>query len=182
MLQYDLNILKIRIFKYFFPPFFKFCFLVDLQFSSEPHCKTFDGTKYGFHAECDLVATSSPFFGNGQGLFICIRTTLKNNAYAYISGATLGIGTEYLEFEAVTNPDGTFDLNIFFNGAPVSDTSLPSSISGYPLFKDVMWYRVMLNDFESVSFASPVGMLKVQVDAVLPGASGLLALLPESPV
>ena len=133
---------------------------------SEPHAKTFDGTKYDFHSECDLVATSSPAFQNGAGLDLHVRTTLNQHGFSYVSGAVLRIGSDFLEIDA--------NMNLHINAVPVLHANLPTVFAGYPLVKDGMWVRVWLNDFEGISFASPVGMMKVLVDAVLPGASGLV--------
>ena len=76
---------------------------------SEPHFKTFDGKKYDFQGECDLVATSSPSIG--KGLNIHIHATIEG-FYSYISDAVLRIGNDFLEFDIT---DG-FDL--FLNKEP----------------------------------------------------------------
>ena len=136
-----------------------------LSIVSEPHVKTFDGTKYDFHSECDLVATSSPSFANGAGLDLHMRTTLKDG-YAFISGAVLRIGSDFLEVDA--------DMNLWINGAIVEDSALPTTFAGLPLEKDGIWYRLMVNDYEGISFASPVGMLKIEIDALIPDAAGLM--------
>ena len=132
--------------------------------------KTFDGIKYDFHNECDLVATSSPSFENGKGLDLHVRTTL-NGQYAYTSAAVLKIGADRLELQVIeTAPYG---LNLYINEVAVMG-ALPPTFAGYPLTMDGMWYNVWLNDHETISFASPLGMMKVEVNAILPGASGLV--------
>ena len=48
-------------------------------------------------------------------------------------------------------------FSLFLNKEPVSKDSLPENFAVYPFKEDSIWYRIMLNEYESVSFASPGG-------------------------
>ena len=65
-------------------------------------------------------------------------------------------------------------MNLWINEVSILPGSLPTTFAGYPLVQDDMWYRVFLNEHDVVSFASPVGMMKICVDAILPDATGLM--------
>ena len=138
---------------------------------SDPHFKTFDGTKYDYHGECDMVMTTSSSFASNLGFDLHIRTTIQDS-YSFISGAALRIGTDVLEVDA---QDGT---TVHFNNRTVSGATLPELFSGFPLSKKVLphasTYKVRLGEYEVVSISSFKNMLKVQVNAILPDASGLM--------
>lgn len=77
----------------------------------DPHFKTWDGTKFDYHGECDLVLLDHPSFNDGQGLRVHIRTT-RVKYFSYIEKVALQIGDETLEF--------TNDVeNFMINGEPV---------------------------------------------------------------
>ena len=139
-----------------------------------------DGTHFSYHGECDLVLTETSTFGNGLGLHLHIRTT-KQGAFSFISGAALKIGSNVLEVVA----DGSH----YFNGKAVKD--LPEDIVGYGLAKQSRMtcpvdsdnveschprivFSVDLGYGEDVKIVAFKGMLRVQVDAVLHGAAGLM--------
>lgn len=66
--------------------------------SGDPHFKTWTGTKYDYHGECDLVLLDQPTFNNGQGLRVHIRTT-RVKYFSFISTIAVQIGEDILEFE-----------------------------------------------------------------------------------
>ena len=88
----------------------------------DPHIKTWKGTRFDFHGECDLVLIKSAIFGGGRGLDLHIRTQMRRN-WSFITSAILKIGDETLEVES----EGVYYLN-GASGAP-----MPSAIAGFPI-------------------------------------------------
>jgi hypothetical protein len=87
----------------------------------DPHFKTWGGRYYGYHGECDMVMMQNPTFGNGMGLDLHIRSSVKD-FYSLISSAALRIGSDILEID---------NEEIYFNDRKVNEGELPSSIAGY---------------------------------------------------
>lgn len=140
----------------------------------DPHFKTFDGTKYDYHGECDMVMTTSPSFASNLGLDLHIRTTVQNS-YSYISAAALKIGSDVLEVYVEDNV-----LAVYFNNQVVQSDgmSLPETFSGFPLKRKVLphgeAYKISLGRYEKLIISTLKNMLKIQVEALLPDTSGLL--------
>jgi hypothetical protein len=63
----------------------------------DPHFRTYDGTMYSYHGECDLVMARSTTFDNGTGMDIHARTAMVNGAWSLISNAAIRIGSDILE-------------------------------------------------------------------------------------
>jgi von Willebrand factor type D domain len=57
----------------------------------DPHFRTFDGTKYDFHGQCDLVMARSKEFGDNLGLDLHIRTEIVTG-WSRISDSAIRIG------------------------------------------------------------------------------------------
>jgi hypothetical protein len=89
----------------------------------DPHIKTWNGTWFDYHGECDLVFVHAPDFGEGIGLDLHIRTTIRY-AYSFISSAVLKIGQDTLEV-------ASFGV-LLLNG--VSGAKMPNFLAGkYPV-------------------------------------------------
>jgi cysteine-rich repeat protein len=86
----------------------------------DPHFKTWAGTRYDFHGECDLILFSSSKFKAGLGVDLHIRTTMRRDM-SYISNAALRIGTDVLEVAS----KGVYYLN------GVLGAAMPNKISGF---------------------------------------------------
>jgi von Willebrand factor type D domain len=66
--------------------------------SGDPHFTTWNGSKFDFHGECDLVFVQSPAFNHGLGLDIHVRTKIVRS-WSYIDVAVVKIGKDVLEFK-----------------------------------------------------------------------------------
>jgi hypothetical protein len=62
-----------------------------------PLTQTWNGEKYDYHGECDLVLVDNPTFNGGQGLKLHIRTT-HVRYFSFIEKIALQIGKDILEF------------------------------------------------------------------------------------
>ena len=58
--------------------------------------KLWNGEYYDYHGQCDLVFVEAPEFGNGVGLTIHLRTTIRYD-YSYVDTAAVKIGDDVLE-------------------------------------------------------------------------------------
>ena len=93
----------------------------------DPHFRTFDGTKYSYHGECDLILVRSEEVGDsGLGLDLHIRTKMVAG-WSLISNAALKIGVDVVE---IVN-DGSF----YLNGKTISN--FPHVIASNALVKKV---------------------------------------------
>jgi hypothetical protein len=89
----------------------------------DPHFKTWRGTRYDYHGECDLLLLKSKTFASGLGLDVHIRTQIRRDM-SYISSAALRIGSDVLEVQS----QGVYYLN------GVANAELPSEFSGFEFF------------------------------------------------
>jgi hypothetical protein len=64
----------------------------------DPHFATWNGSKFDFHGECDLVFVHSPAFHDGLGLDIHVRTKIVRT-WSYIDVAVVKIGKDVLEYK-----------------------------------------------------------------------------------
>ena len=71
---------------------------------------TFGGSKYDFHAACDLVLLDNPKFRNGVGMTIHVRTKLQT-WWSFVQAAAIRIGQDILELEGGNN-----DYKVHING------------------------------------------------------------------
>jgi von Willebrand factor type D domain len=94
----------------------------------DPHFRTYDGTTYSYHGECDLIMTRSPTFDNGMGLDVHTRTTMVGKSWSLISNAAIRIGIDTFE---ITNQDISY-----ING--VEQIEYPFILAGkYPVTKEI---------------------------------------------
>jgi von Willebrand factor type D domain len=160
-------------------PLYEVCFDPKLIYKSggfgDPHFETFDGTEYSFHGECDLVMARSPFFANGTGLEIHARTTIVGT-WSLISSTAMRIGDDILE---IVNDD-----TVYLNG--VKNVELPLTLADkYKVSKTQetfaanenarVVYTIELETGE-VKVSNNQKMLRVDVNAFLPGTEGMLGL------
>lgn len=75
----------------------------------DPHIVRWDGHRFDFHGECDLVMFKSPGFRSGHGLHVHLRTTMVDN-WSYIETVGIQVGKDTLEMSA----RGKY----FINGSP----------------------------------------------------------------
>jgi von Willebrand factor type D domain len=144
----------------------------------DPHFRTYDGTKYSYHGQCDLVMARSPTFDSGLGLHVHARTEIVSG-WSLISNAAIRIGDDTLE---VVN-DGSH----YFNGQ--KDTILPVALAGkYWISRtadtldgdSVDVYTVSLENDEKIVISTFKSMISVRVDAALLGTEGMLGLQSEA--
>jgi hypothetical protein len=91
----------------------------------DPHFLTWNGDKFDFHGECDLVFVKNPHFRDGLGMDIHMRTKIRRN-WSFVDVATLRIGADVLEVK------GGKDERYWINGVE-HDATPNSSISGFPI-------------------------------------------------
>ena len=66
----------------------------------DPHFKLINGNYMSYHGQCDILLSRIDSFASGLGLEIHVRTTRVDrsiNAYSYISGAAVRIGSDVVE-------------------------------------------------------------------------------------
>jgi hypothetical protein len=160
-------------------PLYEVCFDPKLIYNSggfgDPHFETFDGTEYSFHGECDLVMARSPFFANGTGIEIHARTSIVGS-WSLISSTAMRIGDDIFE---IVNDD-----TVYLNG--VKNVDLPLKLAGeYQVSKTEevfvqnensrVVYTIELETGE-IKISNNQKMLRVDVNAYLPGTEGMLGL------
>lgn len=149
--------------------------------SGDPHFKTWTGTKFDYHGECDLVLVNHPSYDNGKGLRLHIRTT-RSGYWSYIEQIALQIGSDVLEFQ---NDVDNFVINgkeVTTNASTMGNTKNTLTFGGLEvrLFKNAISVRLDNEAKSKIDFISrTVGFPTVIVDAgsndaILEGSVGLL--------
>jgi len=108
--------------------------------SGDPHFKTWTGTKFDYHGECDLVLLDHPSFNDGQGLRVHIRTT-RVGYFSFIEKVAIQIGEEVLEFNN--------DVEAFLiNGKPVPHKKkhYETKLGGFAVRRDPKAISVRIAD------------------------------------
>jgi von Willebrand factor type D domain len=142
-----------------------YCFSFFL--TKDPHFITFDGTKYSYHGECDLVMFQNPNFDSGLGIALHIRTEIVTT-WSLISNAALRVGND--TFELVNNED------YYING--VKNPVLPWSLAGkYVITKSLQpkrtAFKVDMLHGQSITFDSFKRMIGVKVSASFGSIGGM---------
>ena len=129
----------------------------------DPHFKPWNGHRFSYHGECDLVLLRSDEFADGLGLDLHVRTTI-HGFYSLIEAAALRIGPSVLEVSG-----GLF----WVNGTQGSDEQLPLSMSGFtlhpPYTQDANTrgtgkvYKLDLNGGDKILFRNYKHLLTVDV-------------------
>jgi hypothetical protein len=86
--------------------------------SGDPHFTTWNGKKFDFHGECDLVFVQSPAFHHGLGLDIHVRTKIVRN-WSYIDVAVVKIGKDVLEYKG-GDDEHYWINNVAHDGTPTN--------------------------------------------------------------
>lgn len=89
----------------------------------EPHFVTWQGKRFDFHGECDLVYLHVPEF-RGLGLSIHLRTLIRGE-FSFVDVAALQIGSDILE---LGSHKGKFLLN-----GKLADPAKDNTIAGFPI-------------------------------------------------
>jgi von Willebrand factor type D domain len=146
----------------------------------DPHFRTYDGTMYSYHGQCDLVMARSQDFGSNLGLDLHIRTEIVTG-WSLISNSAIRIGEDVFEL----SNDGSY----YFNGA--KDVELPVHLAGrYEVMKSVVQiegkdsdnemfrsrFEIKLDGKESITMTLFRQMISVKVNAILSGTEGMLGM------
>jgi len=89
----------------------------------DPHFVTWQGNRFDFHGECDLVYLHAPEF-RGLGLSIHLRTMIRGE-FSYVDVAALQIGSDILEL-------GSRKGNYLLNGK-LADPAKENTVAGFPI-------------------------------------------------
>ena len=109
----------------------------------DPHFKLINGNYMSYHGQCDILLSRIDSFASGLGLEIHIRTTRVDrsiNAYSYISGAAVRIGSDVVEvlesgMLLINGDDADMQLIIEEEGRgyPALTYTKPLLISGFKI-------------------------------------------------
>jgi von Willebrand factor type D domain len=161
----------------------KFLTIVSLIKRSDPHFRTYDGTFYSFHGQCDLVMARSPSFDNGVGLEVHARTELVTN-WSLIKSAAVRLGKDTFEFAN----DGSY----YFNGSKNVEMSTVLLAGEYTVSKqeeiiDVtvngvieqepkLFITIDLGNNDSIQMHLWKHMISVKADIQLEDSEGMLGV------
>lgn len=134
----------------------------------DPHFKTWNGTIYSYHGECDLVLLQNPTFDDGIGMDIHLRTRIQG-PLSVIQNAVVAIGQDRLEVVTEQARGGTVS---FSNG--VANTGIPSSIGRFPiLYRNkvlgnglLQVFTIDLGDGDSITIKSFPTLVDVRVKSL----------------
>lgn len=85
--------------------------------------KTWNGDKFDFHGECDLVLLSNNEFANGLGLNVHVRTKITN-WWSSIESAVVQLGENILEIQG----DGKKSISYWLDGTKVEEMETEDTI------------------------------------------------------
>ena len=149
----------------------------ELLHQPDPHFRTYDGTRYSYHGQCDLIMARSPLFGDGLGLDLHVRTELAvQGAWSFISNTALRIGEDVFELASK-------DASCTMNGVLVD--TFPTTLAGRyavnekkELLNGVQRsiFVVNLEDGEKIVFSTFKQMISVRVEARLESSEGMLGV------
>lgn len=144
--------------------------------SGDPHFRTWNGDKFDYHGECDLVLAKNPAFDNGKGLHVHIRTT-RVGYYSYISEIAVKIGEDVLVFE---NDVNTYTINGKVVEKPVEGKD-EAMFGGYVVRRHKRAISIRLDDANKARidlYNRKTGFPAVHVDGgstdIFQGFTGLL--------
>lgn len=151
----------------------------------DPHFRTYDGTMYSFHGQCDLVMARSSSFGLGLGLDVHARTEMIDN-WSLISNAAVRIGHDIFE---VTN-DGTAYWNgvkdgitfpIMMAGGQYAVTNEHEIIEvthedGSRVNNTRSYFVIALGEEESIWITAYKQMISIEVNGFFEDTEGMLGV------
>lgn len=144
----------------------------------DPHFRTYDGTLYSYHGECDLVFARSEEFGDGVGLDLHARTDIVDGSdWSLISNAAIRIGKDIFELAN--------DATYYFNHK--KNPTFPLLMGGkYPITQSInpvedgekeVFYMINLGEPNAnIHISLWKGMISVRVDAKLENTDGMLGI------
>jgi len=97
----------------------------------DPHFMTWSGVSYDFHGICDLVLLKNPFFNDGMGMYIHLRSK-KIKSWSYVSVAAIRIGNNILE---------AMSGNFWFDGVDGNTKGEDEETGLYNLSKYQVYYK-----------------------------------------
>ena len=100
------------------------CICPDGGCGGDPHVQRWNGDRYYFNGEGDIVLFNSPDFDNGKGLDVHIRTTIED-WYSFIESTAVRVGDSTLEISKGNT--GKF----LVDGVEHTDDELPMTIGDY---------------------------------------------------
>ena len=139
----------------------------------DPHIKTWNGGRFSYHGECDLVMIHNEGFGNYLGLDLHIRTKIRT-FYSYIEAIALRIGKNIIEVQTDS---------LLVDGTPVTDENLPLATKYFTLQAPQMVDRAkvyqvdLLDTGDSIRFLIYNHFLSFQIaghDSDFEASAGLL--------
>jgi von Willebrand factor type D domain len=152
---------------------------------TDPHFSTFDGTKYSFHGQCDLVMARSTEIGTtGLGMVLHARTEISTGGWSFISNAALQIGKDIFE---ITN-DGSYYVNgikdvetphLMVDRFPISKREKIVKITssdGVPIDAVRSMFTIQLDDGDNIEMIVFKNLIFVHVNAILKASEGMLGI------
>jgi hypothetical protein len=129
--------------------------MVAAEMCDDPHIKSWDGTWYDYHGQCDLVLIQAP----ALDMDVHARTTIRYD-YSFIASAATRIGSDVLEVAGW----GEY----FFNG--VLGAELPPTISGYDLSHTRVdekrhLFEIRISKDETIVLATFKDWVSVKIDS-----------------
>jgi hypothetical protein len=101
------------------------CCIQNTGGGGDPHLKTWAGTKFDFHGECDLVFLHNPAFQHGLGITIHLRTKIRRQ-WSRIDEIAIRVGGDTLEIQGGNQES-------YWVNQQEYDVTLPNTIGGFPL-------------------------------------------------
>jgi hypothetical protein len=157
-----------------------------LSITIDPHFRTYDGTKYSYHGQCDLIlARTADLDGDGTELNLHIRTEIKTE-WSFIANAVVQIGNE--TFEVIASEDKAFlngqetskfplDMGTKYNVQYYVDQLERSDArTGQTRRINRSIYTIILENGESIVFSVFKGIISVRVNAFFVDSEGLLGV------
>jgi von Willebrand factor type D domain len=150
---------------------------------ADPHFSTFDGTKYSYHGECDLIFARGTLSRSKTQIDVHARTTMIDG-WSLISSAAIRIENDILE---IVN-DGSFYLN------GLENTEITTMMSDrFNVTKNVQMihvandngkeeqhsettFKIELDDEQDITITIWMTMIAVSVNAYLTGSEGMLGV------
>lgn len=148
---------------------------------ADPHFRTYDGTKYTFHGECDLVMAHSQLDDQNE-MDIHARTKMVDN-WSLISNAALRIGDDIFEvdndeFAHYFNGAKNVEFPILLGGKyeVTSHEQMTSSKNekGEEITAKEIIYTIDLVNKGSITITNYHTMLSIKVDSYLVDTYGML--------